>query len=189
MPWDWKSRCCLSMCHAAFAIPTGRNSAWNPWSLRCAGNWAPWFRPIISMKFRPRSTICSASVAISLPAWARCASNPFFAWGTALPMGRRKSRDWPINKCGNGWRGKTSMPELLARGTLLRWMGWFALANALLLVFLILGPVLLAWPSRRWLSGLAIVLYALMLAVVVLDSLLWSQSRFHINGLTLQILG
>src|SRR3989304_7376244 len=133
MPWDWKSRCCLSMCHAAFAIPTGRNSAWNPWSLRCAGNWAPWFRPIISMKFRPRSTICSASVAISLPAWARCASNPFFAWGTALPMGRRKSRDWPINKCGNGWRGKTSMPELLARGTLLRWMGWFALANALLL--------------------------------------------------------
>lgn len=119
------------------------------------------------------------------------------------------------------------MPELEARGTLLRWMGWFALANALLLavaglryfngftpggtalswlylvlvfpahhvllavlpLFLVLGPVLLAWPSRRWLSGLAIVLYALMLAVVVLDSLLWSQSRFHINGLTLQILG
>jgi membrane-anchored protein YejM (alkaline phosphatase superfamily) len=34
-----------------------------------------------------------------------------------------------------------------------------------------------------------VVLFALMIAVIMLDSLLWSQSRFHINALTLQILG
>jgi membrane-anchored protein YejM (alkaline phosphatase superfamily) len=34
-----------------------------------------------------------------------------------------------------------------------------------------------------------VVLYALMSALMMLDSLLWSQSRFHVNALTMKILG
>lgn len=119
------------------------------------------------------------------------------------------------------------MTDSPGRADLLRWMGWFAMANALLLalvglryfngftpgasvlswlylllvypahhvllamlpVCLLLTPIILLWPSRRWATALAVLLYALLIALVLLDSLLWSQSRFHINGLTLKILG
>jgi membrane-anchored protein YejM (alkaline phosphatase superfamily) len=119
------------------------------------------------------------------------------------------------------------MPERASRALLLRWMGWFALANALLLalaglryfigftpggtplswlylvlvypahhimltvltLFLTLGPLLLLWPARRRVTQLAVVVSASLVALIVLDSLLWSQSRFHLNALTLQILG
>lgn len=119
------------------------------------------------------------------------------------------------------------MFERQGRSGLLRWMGWFALTNAVLLtlidlryllgftpggtilswvylvlvfpahhvllatvpLFLILTPLVLLMPSRVWVSRLAVIIYALLIAVLMLDSLLWSQSRFHINALTLQILG
>lgn len=119
------------------------------------------------------------------------------------------------------------MAETLPRRQLFRWMGWFALANALLLaiiglryfsgftpggtllswvylllvypahhlmlavvpLFLVVTPLVLIWPARRRVTGLAVILLAMVIAVVMLDSLLWSQSRFHINALTLQILG
>jgi len=119
------------------------------------------------------------------------------------------------------------MIERPSRTVLFRWMGWFALANALLLallgmryfanfspgetllswiylvlvfpshfvtlavvpIFVVLAPLVLAWPSRRWVTVLAVIMFAALIAVSELDSLLWSQSRFHINGLTMQILG
>ncbi len=115
----------------------------------------------------------------------------------------------------------------VSRRQLFRWMGWFALANALVFavvgmryfqgfapgntalswiylllvfpahhvllavlpLFAILTPLVLVRPSRRLLTALAVILFALMIALINLDSLLWQQSRFHLNGLTVQILG
>jgi len=113
------------------------------------------------------------------------------------------------------------------RRQLFRWLGWFAMANAIILgliglrylsggpsgatplawvylvtiyishhswlallpLLLLVAPVILLRPSLRWSKTLAVLLMAVMIAVIMLDSLLWSQSRFHINILTLKILG
>ncbi len=113
------------------------------------------------------------------------------------------------------------------RRQIFRWMGWFALANAVVLaivglryfqgfapggtllswvylllvypahhvllavlpLFLVLTPLVLLRPSPKLATALAVGLFALMIAVITLDSLLWAQSRFHLNGLTVQILG
>jgi len=56
-------------------------------------------------------------------------------------------------------------------------------------LFLVATPLIVLLPRRRALTVIAVVLYALMLALMMLDSLLWSQSRFHINALTMKILG
>lgn len=117
--------------------------------------------------------------------------------------------------------------EHSGRRALFRWMGWFAMANALVLavvglryfsgfsgggtlvawiyvaliypahhvllaaipLFALLAPVVGLWPRRRLIMTLAALLYATMIAVILLDSLLWAQSRFHLNLLTAQILG
>jgi len=119
------------------------------------------------------------------------------------------------------------MPEIQNRRQLLRWLGWFAMANAVILglisllylggglvgsgglawlylvtiyishhswlallpLLLLVAPVILVRPSYRTAKTLAVLLMAVMIAVILLDSLLWSQSRFHINMLTLKILG
>jgi len=119
------------------------------------------------------------------------------------------------------------MKDIISRRLLLRWAGWFALANsvvfglvslryfsgglpdqtALSLVYLVavyighhvvltmvpmfvlVTPVVMLFPRRRLLTILSVMLFALMIAVMMLDSLLWSQSRFHINALTMKILG
>ena len=60
---------------------------------------------------------------------------------------------------------------------------------AVLPLFLLLTPVILIWPSYRALKVFAVLLMSVVIAVIMLDSLLWSQSRFHINMLTLKILG
>jgi len=62
---------------------------------------------------------------------------------------------------------------------------WLVLLPLLVLV----GPFILLRPSLQLARTIAVVLMALMIAVILLDSLLWSQSRFHINMLTLKILG
>jgi len=118
-------------------------------------------------------------------------------------------------------------PGISNRRQLFRWLGWFAMANAivfgliglrylsggpdgsstlawvylvtiyishyswlaLLPLLLLVSPVILLKPSLRWSRTLAVLLMAFMVAVILLDSLLWSQSRFHINILTLKILG
>lgn len=56
-------------------------------------------------------------------------------------------------------------------------------------LFLLAGPLILLYPSRRALTVLAVGLFALMIALTMLDSLLWSESRFHLNALTAKILG
>ncbi len=119
------------------------------------------------------------------------------------------------------------MSELQPRSQLWRWLGWFAMANAVILgliglrylggglgghtalawvylvtiyishhswlallpLLLLLTPVILIRPSYRLVKTLAVLVMAAMIALIMLDSLLWSQSRFHINILTLKILG
>jgi membrane-anchored protein YejM (alkaline phosphatase superfamily) len=56
-------------------------------------------------------------------------------------------------------------------------------------LFLLATPLILIYPSRKALTVLAVVLFSAMLALTMLDSLLWSQSRFHLNALTSKILG
>ena len=51
--------------------------------------------------------------------------------------------------------------------------------------FLLATPLILLFPSRRALTILGVVLFASMVALMMLDSLLWAQSRFHINALTM----
>ena len=118
-------------------------------------------------------------------------------------------------------------PGIENRRQLFRWLGWFAMANAiifgliglrylssgpdgssalawvylvtiyishhswlaLLPLLILVSPFILLKPSLRWSRTLAVLLMAFMIAVILLDSLLWSQSRFHINILTLKILG
>ena len=56
-------------------------------------------------------------------------------------------------------------------------------------LFLLATPLILVFPRRRAVTILAVVLFASMIALMMLDSLLWSQSRFHLNALTMKILG
>jgi membrane-anchored protein YejM (alkaline phosphatase superfamily) len=56
-------------------------------------------------------------------------------------------------------------------------------------LFLVVTPLIALLPRRRLVTIAAVVLFAGMIALMMLDSLLWSQSRFHINALTLRILG
>jgi len=117
--------------------------------------------------------------------------------------------------------------DLQPRSQLWRWLGWFAMANAIILgviglrylsggiagntalawiylvtiyvshhswlallpLLLLLSPMILVRPSYGLVKTLAVLLMAIMIALIMLDSLLWSQSRFHINILTLKILG
>jgi membrane-anchored protein YejM (alkaline phosphatase superfamily) len=58
-----------------------------------------------------------------------------------------------------------------------------------LLPLLLLVPVIVLWPRRRLVHILAVLVMAATIALVLLDSLLWSQSHFHINALTVKILG
>lgn len=113
------------------------------------------------------------------------------------------------------------------RTQLLRWLGWFAMANAIILgliglrylgsgagaqtplawfylvsiyishyswlallpLLLLVTPVILLRPRVPAVKIAAVLLMAALIAILMLDSLLWSQSRFHINLLTLKILG
>jgi membrane-anchored protein YejM (alkaline phosphatase superfamily) len=106
-------------------------------------------------------------------------------------------------------------------------MGWFAMANAVVLglvglryfsgyvagasalawvylltvyfahhvmvavipLFILVTPLVLLRPDRKWVTATAVLVFALLIAVIMLDSLLWSQSRFHLNALTMKILG
>jgi len=115
----------------------------------------------------------------------------------------------------------------LSRRQLFRWMGWFAMANTVVLglvglryfsgyvagdsilawvylitvyfahhvmvavvpLFIALTPLVLLRPNRKWVTVAAVLVFALLIAVIMLDSLLWSQSRFHLNALTMKILG
>ncbi len=86
--------------------------------------------------------------------------------------------------------GSAGLPE-----TALAWVylvsvyiGHHVLLTAVPLL-LVATPLILILPRRRVLTVVAVVLFAAMIALMMLDSLLWSQSRFHINALTMKILG
>lgn len=106
-------------------------------------------------------------------------------------------------------------------------MGWFAMANAVVLglvglryfsgyvtgdsalawvylvtvyfahhvmvavvtLFILVAPLVLLGANRKWVTITAVLVFACLIAVIMLDSLLWSQSRFHLNALTMTILG
>jgi hypothetical protein len=106
-------------------------------------------------------------------------------------------------------------------------MGWFAMANAVVLglvglcyfsgyvagdsalawvylvtvyfahhvmvavipLFILVTPLVLLRANPKWVTAAAVLAFALLIAVIMLDSLLWSQSRFHLNALTMKILG
>ena len=63
-----------------------------------------------------------------------------------------------------------------------------ALLSALPL-FVLLAPLIIVWPRKPLVMGTGITVMALMVAFLTLDSLLWAQSRFHLNLFTAQILG
>ncbi len=56
-------------------------------------------------------------------------------------------------------------------------------------LFLFATPLIILYPRRRALTILAVFIFAFMIAFMMLDSLLWSESRFHLNALTMKILG
>jgi membrane-anchored protein YejM (alkaline phosphatase superfamily) len=56
-------------------------------------------------------------------------------------------------------------------------------------LFVLVTPLIVLFPRRRAVTILAVALFAFMIALMMLDSLLWDQSRFHINALTMKILG
>ncbi len=78
------------------------------------------------------------------------------------------------------------------------WLSWIYLVTiyighhswvAVLPLFALVTPFIVFKPSFKSVRLIAVLLMSVLIAVVVLDSLLWSQSRFHINMLTLRILG
>jgi len=117
--------------------------------------------------------------------------------------------------------------QALTRRQHFRFLGWFALINAVIFalislrylsgyvpgetalawiylvtvytghhvmltaipLFVLVGPVVLLWPRRRVTGFVAVFIMALMIALILIDSMLWSQSRFHLNALTMKILG
>jgi membrane-anchored protein YejM (alkaline phosphatase superfamily) len=86
---------------------------------------------------------------------------------------------------GGGSAGSTPLSWIYLVTIYISHHSWLAL----LPLFLVVSPVILLKPSLRWAKTLAVLLIAVMIAIILLDSLLWSQSRFHINILTLKILG
>lgn len=78
------------------------------------------------------------------------------------------------------------------------WLSWVYLISiyighhswvAVLPLFVLITPFIVLKPSFKTVRLIAVLLMSVLIAIVILDSLLWSQSRFHINILTLRILG
>ncbi|MDT0635031.1 DUF3413 domain-containing protein [Spectribacter hydrogenooxidans] len=67
-------------------------------------------------------------------------------------------------------------------------VGHFALLG-MLPWLLIVVPLVLLWPRPAIIRPLATVMVALMLAVLLLDTLVFAENRFHFNALTVAILG
>lgn len=71
--------------------------------------------------------------------------------------------------------------------TVVAYLGQFTLLGGAPL--LLLAPLILLLPRPGLIRSVAIVLAALMLAVLLLDTLVFAQNRFHLNALTVAILG
>lgn len=71
--------------------------------------------------------------------------------------------------------------------TIVAYLGQFTLLGYL--PFLLLAPVILVLPRPGLIRPLAIGMAAVMLAVLLLDTLVFAENRFHLNVLTAAILG
>ena len=60
---------------------------------------------------------------------------------------------------------------------------------ALMVVMPLLTPVILVYPRKRVVLSLGVLAISLAIAMLTLDSLVFSQSRFHLNLFTIRILG
>ena len=86
----------------------------------------------------------------------------------------------------SGWSGASSPLAWLYLVTIyISHYAWMTLLPMILVGL----PVILLRPRRGLLTALGVLLASLMVALITLDSLLWSQSHFHINLLTARILG
>jgi len=90
-----------------------------------------------------------------------------------------------LRSVGSGFAGHTSLAWVYLVTIYISYHSWLALLPLLVL----LAPIILIRPSYGVVKALAVLLMAAMIAIIMLDSLLWSQSRFHLNFLTLKILG
>jgi uncharacterized protein len=108
---------------------------------------------------------------------------------------------------------------------MLRWTGWFGIANGAILLligsryvfaiplpsdalawgymamasvsqfallatlplFLLCSPLVLFKARRRWVSGMGIIVGALLLTLLILDTNIFDQYRYHMSGLTIAI--
>ena len=69
---------------------------------------------------------------------------------------------------------------------LVAWVGHFATVAAVTgLVAVLFG---LAWPNRRWMTGLAVGLFGLVVVAVIVDSIVFKLYRFHLNGMVWSLL-
>ena len=77
-------------------------------------------------------------------------------------------------------------PELAGRiYAIVATVGQFAALAALLLV-LVLMPLVLLWPRRPVVTGTGVVLAASGLSLLVLDTNVFTQNRFHLSRLNLE---
>lgn len=60
---------------------------------------------------------------------------------------------------------------------------------AIVLPFLVLGPLIAAWPSRRVVTAVAVLLAAAALVLLVLDSNVFVERRFHLSLFTAALFG
>ena len=78
------------------------------------------------------------------------------------------------------------------------WLSWIYLLliycghHILLTVlplYVLMLPLVLLNLGRRLITAIGILIIAVMISLILLDSLLWAESRFHLNALTARILG
>ena len=55
-------------------------------------------------------------------------------------------------------------------------------------LFFLLTPVILLWPNKYLVTGMSVIVTAGLASLLLLDSLVFVENRFHINSLTAQIL-
>ncbi len=67
------------------------------------------------------------------------------------------------------------------------YLGHFALLGFAAVA--LLAPLIILLPKPQFIKPLAIVITALMLALLLLDTLVFAQNRFHLNALTVAVLG
>ncbi len=81
---------------------------------------------------------------------------------------------------------------MTARRRLCRWLGWFAVVDAAVLAALpllvLVTPMIALVPRPRVVIPLAVLLASAGLSFLVLDSLVFTENRYHVGMLTFTLL-